>query len=374
MPEVFSSPNPISSHPEMKPGSEEKPVPAIKRSMKHLWQVLLILIFLGICILGIRYYRLFFKPNVTTGDQPYALIYIHTGMDFSAVKTLLSDHHYLKDQNSFEQLAVKKRYNVKVKPGRYRIVNGMNNNELLNVLRSGKQEPVRLIIQNARTPGELAGKIAKQIEADSLSILNLLRDPGYLSAFGAEPATVFTIFIPNTYEFLWNTSADQFIRKMYRERQKFWNDERIMKMSQEGLDIVRVVTLASIIEKETVKNSEKPVIAGVYMNRLQKGWPLQADPTLIFAWNDYTIRRVLKKHKEIDSPYNTYRYSGLPPGPICLPSVSSIDAVLNYRKHAYMYFCAKEDLSGYHNFSVTLDEHNRNADRYQAALKRLNIR
>jgi UPF0755 protein len=200
-----------------------------------------------------------------------------------------------------------------------------------------------------------------------------MRDPGYLSEFGAGPATVFALFIPNTYEFLWNTTADQFIRRMYKERQKFWNDERLTLMSLEGLTIPGVITLSSIIEKETAKNAEKQVIAGVYMNRLRKGWPLQADPTLIFAWNDYTIKRVLNKHKEIDSPYNTYKHTGLPPGPICLPSVSSIDAVLNYEKHDYLYFCAKEDLSGYHNFAVTLAEHNRNAERYQAALKRLNI-
>ena len=160
---------------------------------------------------------------------------------------------------------------------------------------------------------------------------------------------------------------------MYRERQKFWNDERVTRMAQEGLDIDGVVTLASILEKETVKNTEKPVIAGVYLNRLREGWPLQADPTLIYAWNDYSIKRVLNKHKEIDSPYNTYKDTGLPPCPICLPSVSSIDAVLHYDHTPYMYFCAKDDLSGYHNFSVTLAEHNRNAERYQAALRRMNI-
>jgi UPF0755 protein len=274
---------------------------------------------------------------------------------------------------SFEWVAQKKKFTLKIRPGRYRITDGMSNNELVNLLRSGKQEPVRLILQNVRTPEELAGKVAAQIESDSLSILNLMRDPGYLSEFGAGPATVFALFIPNTYEFLWNTTADQFIRRMYKERQKFWNDERLTLMSLEGLTIPGVITLSSIIEKETAKNAEKQVIAGVYMNRLRKGWPLQADPTLIFAWNDYTIKRVLNKHKEIDSPYNTYKHTGLPPGPICLPSVSSIDAVLNYEKHDYLYFCAKEDLSGYHNFAVTLAEHNRNAERYQAALKRLNI-
>jgi UPF0755 protein len=353
--------------------ARKNPVSEKKTSFRGLWYILFFLILFGLCGWGFHYYQNFFQPNITTGDQPSTYIYIHTGADFPAVKNMLSENHYLRDMKSFEWVAQKKKYGVRVRPGRYKICEGMNNNELVNLLRSGKQEPVRLILQNVRTPEELAGKIAAQIEGDSISILNLLHDPGYLRELGAGPATVFTLFIPNTYEFLWNTTADKFIRRMYKERQKFWNDERLTMMSHEGLDIPGVITLASILEKETAKNTEKPVIAGVYMNRLRKGWPLQADPTLIFAWNDYTIKRVLSKHKEINSLYNTYKYTGLPPGPICLPSISSIDAVLNYEKHTYMYFCAKDDLSGYHNFAITLAEHNRNAEHYQAALKRLNI-
>jgi UPF0755 protein len=346
----------------------------IKNTTFHgLWYILLFLLLFSLGGWGFHYYQLFFKPNVSTSDQPATYLYIPTGSDFTKLEKLLSGTHLLKDLESFDWVAHRKKYDVKVKPGRYKIPDGMSNNELVNLLRSGKQDPVRLVLQNVRTPAELAGKAGSQIEGDSASILSLLNDRGYLMEFGVTPATVFTLFIPDTYEFFWNTSADQFIRRMNRERQKFWNDERLTRMSQEGLDIAGVVTLASIIEKETAKNQEKPVIAGVYINRLRKGWPLQADPTLIFAWNDYSIKRVLNKHKEIDSPYNTYKFTGLPPGPICLPSVSSIDAVLNYDKNAYMYFCAKEDLSGFHNFAVTLAEHNRNAERYQAALKRINI-
>jgi UPF0755 protein len=354
----------------MTPKPKKKPIPQTKTNFRGLWYLLFFLILFILCGLAFHYYQNFFQPNVTTGNQPFAYLYIHTGEDFAAVEQELFDHHSIRDMKTFEWVAQKKKYNVKVRPGRYKIMDGMNNNDLVNLLRSGKQEPVRLILQNIRTPEELAGKVAAQIEGDSLSILNLLHNPGYLREFGAGPATVFTLFIPNTYEFLWNTTADQFLRRMVRERQKFWNDARLTLMSQEGLDIPGVITLASIIEKETAKNTEKPVIAGVYLNRLRKGWPLQADPTLIFAWNDYTIKRVLNKHKEIDSPYNTYKHTGLPPGPICLPSVSSIDAVLNYEKHAYMYFCAKDDLSGFHSFAVTLAEHNRNAEHYQAALNR----
>ncbi len=353
--------------------TRKNPVHGTKTSFRGLWYILFFLILFSYCGLVFHYYQNFFQPNVTMGDQPSAYIYIHTGEDFPAVKNMMSEHHFIRDMKSFVWVAQKKKYDVKVRPGRYKICDGMNNNELVNLLRSGKQEPVRLILQNVRTPEEFAGKVAAQIEGDSISILNLLNDTNYLREFGAGPSTVFTLFIPNTYEFFWNTTADQFIRRMYKEHKKFWNDERLTQMSQEGLDITEVITLASILEKETVKNTEKPVIAGVYMNRIRKGWPLQADPTLIFAWNDYTIKRVLNMHKEIDSPYNTYKYTGLPPGPICLPSVSSIDAVLNYEKHAYMYFCAKDDLSGYHNFAITLAEHNRYAERYQAALKRINI-
>jgi len=346
----------------------------MNKASRTFWIFILITVLLVFAGYGLHYYQIFFKPNVTTGNKPSDYLYVHTGSDFPSLIKLLNDHHYLIDLNSFERVAEKKKYNEKVRPGRYKIHNGMNNNDLVNLLRSGKQEPVRVIVQVVRTPEELCGRIATQLEADSTALITLLHNPDYLREFGVGTASVFSLFIPNTYEFLWNTSADQFIKRMNKEQQKFWNDERVTKMSLEGLDIPGVTTLASILEKETAKNSEKPIIAGVYLNRLRKGWPLQADPTLIFAWNDYSIKRVLNKHKEIDSPYNTYKYTGLPPGPICLPSVSSIDAVLNYDHHVYMYFCAKDDLSGYHNFATSLSEHNRNAERYQAALRRLKIR
>jgi UPF0755 protein len=351
--------------------NKKKQVKEINPGYRSLWYVLFLLVFLGLFGLGFHYYRNFFMPNITTGTQSSSFIYIHTGSDFKAVENLLTSHHFVQDLNSFEWVAQKKKYTEKVRPGRYKLVEGMSNNDLVNLLRSGIQEPVRLILlQNAKNPEELAGKIAAQIEGDSVSLVNLMHNYSYLGEFGVTPATVFTLMIPNTYEFLWNTNADQFIRRMYKERQKFWNDERLTKMSEEALDIPGVIILASILEKETNRNSEKPIIAGVYLNRLRKGWPLQADPTLIYAWNDPSIKRVLNKHKEIDSPYNTYKNTGLPPGPICLPSVSSIDAVLNYEHSAYMYFCARDDHSGYHSFAVTLAEHNRNAQRYQATLKR----
>jgi len=357
----------------MKKQSTKKSDPETNRTSKGFWQFVFLLVIICMALWGYNYYRTFFRSNVNTGDNSFAYVFIHTGSDLNAVEKMLADNHLLIDMHSFDLVAHKKKYDNKIRPGRYKILNGMNNNELVNMLRSGKQEPVKMILQNVRNPEELAGKIAAQIEGDSLSLLDLMRDSAYLANFTTTPASVFTLFIPNTYELFWNTSADQFIRRMYKERQKFWNEDRLSLMKQEGLTINGVVTLASIMEKESAKNAEKPAIAGVYLNRLRKGWPLQADPTLIFAWNDYSIKRVLNKHKEIESPYNTYKYTGLPPGPICLPSVSSIEAVLHYDHNNYMYFCAKDDLSGFHNFSVTLAEHNRNAERYQAALKRMHL-
>jgi len=265
-------------------------------------------------------------------------------------------------------------YENKIKPGRYRLSEGMNNRQLVSMLRIGRQEPVRMIITGARSKEELAGIISRQLEPDSSKFLRLLNDPSFLNRFGLTPTTVFSLFIPDTYEIFWNTSAANFFMRMYREYKHFWYGAREKKSNSLGFSIPEIVTLASIVEKETNLTSEKPIIAGVYINRLKKHIPLQADPTVLFAWNDYSIRRILNKHLEIDSPYNTYKYQGLPPGPICIPSITSIDAILNYVNHDYLYFCAKEDFSGSHLFAVTLGEHNRNAHRYQDALNKLNIK
>lgn len=320
-----------------------------------------------------RNYTRIYQSNVILHSKEFAYIYIPTGSDFKKVETLIKADKILLDENSFAWVARLKKYDLKIRPGKYRILNGMNNNDLVGLLRSGRQEPVKLVLQNIRTPNELAGKVALQLEADSASLIRLMTDKNYLDQSGLNPTTVLSLFIPNTYEFFWNTSPLQFMKRMFIEKKKFWNHTREQKAGLCGLKETEVMILASIIEKETNRDDEKPVIAGVYLNRLKKGWYLQADPALIFAWNDWQIRRVLDKHKKIDSPYNTYLHPGLPPGPICLPSIASIDAVLNYSHHSYMYFCAREDLSGSHNFARTLAEHNRNARRYQAALDKLNI-
>jgi UPF0755 protein len=338
---------------------------------------LLLLLFLLVvagAVIGFILYGYLFKPNVITGNRSFTYLYIPTGSGFREVSDILIRNKFLKNRSAFFWVARRKHYENKVRPGRFRIRDGMSNNELVNLLRSGKQEPVKVIFQNIRSREDLAGKISRQIEADSLSLLKLLRDEHYLKQFGVNPLSSFVLFIPNTYEFYWNTTAEGFINRMAREKTKFWNTIRNEKCLSSGFSITEAVTLASIIEKETNKDPEKPIIAGVYINRLRKGWPLQADPTIIYAWNDYTIKRVLISHLKINSPYNTYIHNGIPPGPICIPSVSSIDAVLNFQHHGYFYFCAKDDLSGYHVFATTLAEHNRNAKKYQAAIKKQDIR
>jgi UPF0755 protein len=322
----------------------------------------------------VRLYLFATWPVIDLHGQKTTFFYIQTGSGYAAVRDSLVKKGWLKHPEAFEWLSRRKHYDQKVKAGRYQLRNGMNNNELINLLRSGRQVPVRVVIQNIRSREELAGKIGRQLEVDSIHLIRRFNDPNYLLGFGLTPSTLFVLFIPNTYEFFWNTSGDQLFERMKKEFTRFWTPERRNKADSIRLSIPEIVTLASIVEKESNKNDEKPLIAGVYLNRITKGIPLQADPTIIFAWNDYSIRRVLHAHLKIKSPYNTYINGGLPPGPICLPSVASVDAVLNSAHHAYIFFCAREDLSGYHNFAATLAEHNRNARKYQQALDNLRIK
>jgi UPF0755 protein len=322
----------------------------------------------------IRFYFNVTQPMIDLRGEDKRWFFIHTGSGFDAVRDSLIKKGYLKNPDAFEWLARRKHYDVKVRAGRYQLKDGMSNNALVNLLRSGRQVPVRITIQNIRTREELAGKIGRQLEVDSVHLVRLFNDQTYLSSFEITPPTLFVILIPNTYEFFWNTSGDQFLRRMNIEYKRFWSPERKKLADSLGMTISEIVTLASIVEKESNKNDEKPIIAGVYLNRIKKGIPLQADPTIIFAWNDYSIKRVLNLHLKIKSPYNTYLQSGLPPGPICLPSIASVDAVLHATRNPFIFFCAKEDLSGYHNFAVNLAEHSRNARKYQQALDKLKIR
>ena len=214
----------------------------------------------------------------------------------------------------------------------------------------------------------------RQIEAPGNSVLNLLNDYDYTAKLGFTPDNILSMFIPNTYEFYWNTSADKFIQRMKKEHDKFWTPEKLAKAKKIDFTPVQVSVIASIVQMESNKEDEKSIIAGVYINRYKKDWKLEADPTLVYALGDFTINRVLNVYKEVESPYNTYKYKGLPPGPICLPTIYSLNAVLNYTNHTYMYFCAKEDFSGYHSFAATYSKHLENARRFQKALDRRGIR
>ncbi len=250
----------------------------------------------------------------------------------------------------------------------------MSNSDIVNMLRLGKQDPVKLEFNSIRTVAQLAGAIGQQLEVDSIAFLALFNDRAYLESKGFTTENAISVFIPNTYSVNWNINAKSLFERMCKEYDKFWNSSRKSLAKSIDLSPTEVSTLASIVEQETAKNDEKPVVAGVYLNRLRKDMLLEADPTLIFAAGDFSIHRVLNVHKEINSPYNTYMYKGLPPGPICVPSPASIDAVLHYKKHNYLYFCAKETLDGYHNFAENYKEHLSNAKRYQAALDRMKIK
>lgn len=344
-----------------------------KRRFLKFFIFLLVIILLLVVGAGYYLYNLVFNPNVWTPDGKEKAIYIPTGSDYEDLKTILYKNGAVIHRKNFEWWAEQKKLSLRVLPGKYLITSDMNNNELVDLLRSGNQIPVNVVFNNVRDIYQLAGRVSSQIEADSASIATILSDTNELKSIGLKLETASTLFLPNTYEFYWNTSGKDFVDRMYEEYLKFWNNDRLLKAEEINLSKAEVVTLASIVEKETNKNDEKQAIAGVYLNRLKSGWRLQADPTVVYATGDFNIRRVLNVHKKVDSPYNTYRHLGLPPGPICIPSISSIDAVLNYDNNGYFYFCAKDDMSGYHVFAKTGKQHNRNAKAYQEALNNMKI-
>ncbi len=336
-----------------------------------LYVILVIFIIAG--IKGIDIYRKAFKPNIFTKNKKVYYLYIPTGSTYDDVLGKLYANNLVKNKNTLEWAAERMNYRKHINPGKYRLKNRMTNHKLILMLRSGLQEPVIVTFNKTRTLEKLAGKVSDKIEADYNEILDLLHNKEYLDKLGFDENTIKGLFIPNTYEFYWNTSAEQFIERMLNEYKLFWNKKRTGKAEQMNFTINEVITLASIVGEETSKEEEMPRIAGVYINRLHKGIRLQADPTVKYAVGDFSIRRVLSKHLQTDSPYNTYRYGGLPPGPITIPSISSIDAVLNHENHSYLYFCAKEDFSGYHYFSRSLTQHNKYARLYQKALNKRRI-
>jgi UPF0755 protein len=301
------------------------------------------------------------------------ILYIPTGSSYEQVLDTLYSNLNIENRKALDWVAQKKKYPVLIKPGRYVIDSDLSYIELINLLRSGRQKPVKVTFNNVRTLNQLAGKIGKQIEADSSSLISFLSDDSNYRSDGFVKEDIIALFIPNTYEMYWNTDAKGLYTRMLKEYNLFWDKQRLAKAKEKGLNPKEVAILASIIDDEVVKADEKPRIAGVYLNRLKRGMPLQACPTIKFALNDFTITRVLNKYLEVDSPYNTYKHTGFPPGPIGCPSVQGLEAVLNAEKHDYIFFAAKSDFSGYHNFSRTLAEHNRYAAMYQRELDKRKI-
>ena len=343
-----------------------------------LKRILLVVTILGIIGAYIAYdkYQQIFAPNVSNQLPAESYLFIPTNSDFEDVLQELTKNQYILDTASFVWVADRMNYKAsKIRSGRFKIEPGMSNRSLINHLRSGRQAPVKLILTNERLPEDIAGKVAGYLEADSLSIYELLTDEVYLDQHGYTPETVISAIIPNTYELYWNQNAKQFFERMLKEKDKFWNkNKRLAKAKTLNMSPEEVYNLASIVERETNQRDEMPRIAGVYLNRLKKGILLQADPTVVFATRDFLTRRVTYRHLEIDSPYNTYKYAGLPPGPISMASIAAIDAVLNAEDHDYIFFCAKGDGSGYHAFAKSMAGHSTNIRNYNKNLRARGLR
>ncbi|AII51039.1 endolytic transglycosylase MltG [Hymenobacter sp. APR13] len=318
------------------------------------------------------FYQVFFTPNVETKTPTYVLV--RRGQTAKSVLDSVEATGVIVDKLSLRFVAKVMKYEKLVKPGRYELKDGYTNRELINALRTGRQSPLKLTFQNIRLRQDLAQKLNTAIDARPGQFDSLLSSPSYTKSLGFDTTSIMTMFIPNTYELYWNSTPDNLMQRMKKEYEKFWTPARDAKRKAMNLSRAEVSTLASIVEAEQQQHAdERPRVAGVYLNRLRRGMKLQADPTVVYANQDFTIKRVLNVHLTKDSPYNTYKYAGLPPGPINLPSIASIDAVLNPERHDYLYFCAKEDFSGYHAFARNEQEHLVNARRYQAALTRSGI-
>lgn len=335
----------------------------------YIKKILLAIVLIGLLLMaGFAYYvyNAVFIPN-TAFNNNEAHVYIPTGARFSDVMEELKP--LLEDPTSFEAVANRKGYPANIKPGHYIIKKGMNNNDIINSIRIGNV-PILVKFNNQERLENLAGNIANQLEIDSLSFLKTFRDENFLNKKSFNQDNALSMYIPNSYEVYWNISAKSFQERMHKEYQAFWNANRTQKAIELELSKEEVISLAAIVQKETAKVDERSRVAGVYVNRIKRGMPLQADPTVIYSKKlldndfDQEIKRVLYKDLELDSPYNTYQNTGVPPGPITMPDISSIDAVLNFEKHSYYYFVADVKNFGYHNFAKTLAQHNRNKREY----------
>jgi len=321
--------------------------------------------------ISVYLYQMFYSPNFLINQKDKFLI-IEDNMNFNDVRNKLIQDTILNDVLSFSVLSKAMKYNQNIKSGAYKIKSNMSNYSLIKMLRSGNQTPINISFNYARKIEDLAKIIAKDLKITSDEFMEFINNKKN-DLYGFNKINIMTMFLSDTYEVYWNISIESLFNKMHSEYTKFWNEERINKSNELKMSKIDISILASIVASETIKIDEANIIAGVYINRLKKNMYLQADPTLVYAANDFSIKRVLNKHKKIASPYNTYINKGLPPGPIKLTTKEYIDAVLNYEKHKYIYFCAKDDFSGYHVFAIKLSQHNRNAKKFQKALNNRKI-
>ena len=338
--------------------------------MKLIKSVLIVIVssLLLLSLFGLYVYK---SPALSIGKESY--VFIDSADNIESISKKLESNYGLKFPFIFERISERINLNRWVKAGRYTVNPSMNLVELAKIFREGKMKTVNLVIRPLIGLEKLAALCGQKLEGDSSDFYKILNDTAFCQKYGFKKETIYAMVLPDTYNLYWHTEADELIIKMALEYQKYWNAERREKAKALGLSTIEVSILASIVSKETNKTDEMPVVAGLYLNRMQIGMPLQADPTIKFSLNEPGLRRVLKTHLSIESPYNTYINKGLPPGPICIASKQSIDCVLNATKHAYLYMCAKEDFSGYHNFAKDYNVHLQNAKRYQKALNKKGI-
>ncbi len=340
---------------------------------KNIIIAVIAVLLLAISGIGIwQYYRLFVSNFSSIDGEPYRL-YVYPDESLEKVEKSLAEHYRIASPWSlhFHSRLMKFRH---PKTGSYLLPAQASDAEVIRMLRNGEQTPVEVTFSRIRTREQLAKRLSEQLLLDSVDIISRLEDTVYMGKYGLNKETAVTLFIPDTYELYWTISADALFQRMEKEYNHFWNEQRVAKAKKIGLTKQEVATLASIAESETNKDFEYPIIAGLYLNRLRKGMNLQACPTVIFAWQDFSMRRVLQKHLEIDSPYNTYKYKGLPPGPIRIPRAATMDAVLNYTPSDYLFMCASAEFNGTHHFSSSYKAHAQYAREYQAALNKRNIK
>jgi UPF0755 protein len=336
-------------------------------------KIFLLLLPMGIALVGYAYITLKMTPVVPDGDP--IVIEIPRGANYEEVVAILAEQEIAPNRSIFDPLAARMAWKKDpMRSGRFLLTPGASMVDLIRQLRSGNRQAVKVVLTVEREPENVAAKAARFLEADSLAFVRLFQNEQFLDSIGYTKATLQTLFIPNTYEIYWDASPRDFVARMIKEHARFWNEERLAKAKARGLDPAKAYTLASIVHSESLARSEQPRIAGLYLNRLEQGVKLQSDPTAVFATRAFGIKRVLYEHIEYVHPYNTYTNLGLPPGPITMPEISAIEAVLNPESHDYIFMCAKGDNSGLHNFAKTTAGHARNKAVYVANLKARGLR